>query len=113
MDGVSERPIGASRVELPVPGDYHRSAEVMPEADKSDFLKDQSNRFISKVRERMTPQEIQLSQQEKQQVESVIQNDPYVKNKIVSKWSVKEFEGTTVETRRKFDRIAGDFTFRS
>jgi uncharacterized protein YciI len=53
------------------------------------------------------------TEQEKQQVESVIQNDPYVKNKIVSKWSVKEFEGTTVETRRKFDRIAGDFTFRS
>ena len=53
------------------------------------------------------------TEQEKQQVESVIQNDPYVKNKIVSKWSVKEFEGTTVETRRKLDRIAGDFTFRS
>jgi uncharacterized protein YciI len=51
------------------------------------------------------------TEQEKQQVESVIQNDPYVKNKIVAKWSVKEFEGTTVETRRKFDRIAGDFTF--
>ena len=51
------------------------------------------------------------TEQEKQQVESVIQNDPYVKNKIVTKWSAKEFEGTTVETRRKFDRIAGDFTF--
>ena len=51
------------------------------------------------------------TEQEKQQVESVIQNDPYFKNKLVTKWSVKEFEGSTAETRRKFDRIAGDFTF--
>ena len=53
------------------------------------------------------------TEQNKSDVESVIQNDPYIKNKIVSKWSVKEFDGATVETKRKFDRIAGDFTFRS
>lgn len=53
------------------------------------------------------------TEQSKSDVESAIQSDPYVKNKIVSKWSVKEFDGTTIETKRKFDRIAGDFTFRS
>ena len=51
--------------------------------------------------------------QEKSQVESVIQNDPYIKNKLVSKWTVKEFDGATIESKRKFDRIAGDFSFRS
>ena len=53
------------------------------------------------------------TEQNKSDVESVIQNDPYIKNKLVSKWSVKEFDGPTIETKRKFDRIAGDFTFRS
>jgi uncharacterized protein YciI len=53
------------------------------------------------------------TEQNKADVESVIQNDPYIKNKIVSKWSVKEFDGATIESKRKFDRIAGDFTFRS
>ena len=53
------------------------------------------------------------SEKSQKEIEEVIKTDPYVTKNIVSKWSVKEFEGTTVETKRKFDRIASDFVFRS
>ena len=53
------------------------------------------------------------SEKSQKEIEEVIKTDPYVTKNIVSKWSIKEFEGTTVETKRKFDRIAGDFVFRS
>jgi hypothetical protein len=36
-----------------------------------------------------------------------------VKNKIVSGYSVKEFDGATIEMKRRFDRLATDFVFRS
>ncbi len=53
------------------------------------------------------------SEKSQKEIEEVIKTDPYVTKNIVNKWSVKEFEGTTVETKRKFDRIAADFVFRS
>ena len=46
-------------------------------------------------------------------VEAFVQNDPYVKNKLVSGYAIKEFDGSTVETKRRFERICGDFVFRS
>lgn len=39
-------------------------------------------------------------------IEQFVESDPYVKNKLVSKWSVKEFDGATIECKRKFDRVA-------
>jgi uncharacterized protein YciI len=47
---------------------------------------------------------------DKDYIEDFVTNDPYVKNNLVSKYEVKEFE---LESRRKFDRLSGDFVFRS
>lgn len=46
----------------------------------------------------------------KENVEEFVKNDPYVKNNLVSKYEIKEFE---VESSRRFERIASEFTYRS
>ena len=50
---------------------------------------------------------------DKKSVESFVESDPYIKNKIVSSYAIKEFDGSTVETKRRFERISGDFVYRS
>jgi uncharacterized protein YciI len=50
------------------------------------------------------------TESDKDSIEKFVQNDPYVKNKLVTKYEIKEFE---IESRRKFDRIAGEFAYRS
>lgn len=47
---------------------------------------------------------------DKSDIEKFVQSDPYVKNKIVSKYEIKEFE---IESKRKFDRMSLDFAYRS
>lgn len=49
---------------------------------------------------------------DKATVENFVNSDPYIKNKLVSGYAIKEFDGATVEMKRRFDRIAGDFVFR-
>lgn len=44
------------------------------------------------------------------EIEKFVENDPYVKNKIVAKYDIMEFE---IETKRRFDRMAADFAYRS
>ena len=46
-------------------------------------------------------------------VEQFVKDDPYVKNKIVAKYEIKEFDGATVQSRKQFDRLASEFMFRS
>jgi hypothetical protein len=46
-------------------------------------------------------------------VESFVENDPYMKAKIISGYAIKEFAGETIEMKRRFERLATDFTFRS
>ena len=46
-------------------------------------------------------------------VESFVQTDPYMKAKLISGYAIKEFAGETVEMKRRFERLATDFTFRS
>lgn len=46
-------------------------------------------------------------------VESFVQSDPYLKAKLISGYAIKEFDGATVEMKRRFDRIASDFMFKS
>ena len=47
---------------------------------------------------------------DKSAIESFVKNDPYVKNNIVTKFEIKEFDMTA---RKRFDRMAGDFLMRS
>ncbi|MFA5136188.1 MAG: hypothetical protein WC489_02245 [Patescibacteria group bacterium] len=47
-----------TRINLPVPGDYAQSAQIMNPADKSLYLSQQFDRFITKVRKGMSPEEI-------------------------------------------------------
>ena len=44
-------------------------------------------------------------------VEAFVQNDPYVQNKLVDNWSVKEF--ALKGARMEFDRLASEFVLRS
>lgn len=46
-------------------------------------------------------------------MEQFVRDDPYVKNKLVSEYRVKEFDGATVQSRKRFDRLATEFMFRS
>ena len=50
---------------------------------------------------------------DKSTIEGFVQRDPYVKNKLVSSYAIKEFDIETVEMKRRFDRISSEFTFRS
>lgn len=50
---------------------------------------------------------------DKKTVEDFVKNDPYVKSKITSDYAIKEFDGATVEMRKRFDRLSGDFVYRS
>jgi len=43
-------------------------------------------------------------------IENFVSNDPYVKNKLVTKYEVKEFEMTS---KKRFDRLSGEFLMRS
>lgn len=46
-------------------------------------------------------------------VESFVKGDPYVKSGIVEKFAIKEFDAATIEMKRRFERMATDFSFRS
>ena len=46
-------------------------------------------------------------------MESFVENDPYMKAKLISGYAIKEFAGETIEMKKRFDRLASDFTFRS
>jgi len=48
----------ALKISLPVAGDYSKPAQLMNPADKSLFLRQQTDRFILKARQYMTPKEI-------------------------------------------------------
>lgn len=50
---------------------------------------------------------------DRQHIDSFVKNDPYVKNKIVSEYRVKEFDIASVEMKRRFDSMTRDFSFRS
>ena len=50
---------------------------------------------------------------DKSAVEAFVKNDPYVLNKLVASYAIKEFDGSTVETRKRFERIASEFVYRS
>ena len=43
-------------------------------------------------------------------VESMVKSDPYVKNKIVDDYSIKEFD---MKIKKRFERLSGDFLYRS
>ena len=47
---------------------------------------------------------------DKTNIEEFVKNDPYVKNKLVSKYEIKEFE---IECSKRFERISSEFTYRS
>lgn len=47
---------------------------------------------------------------DQQFIENFVKNDPYVKNNLVTKYEVKEFEMTA---QKRFDRLSGDFLMRS
>lgn len=47
---------------------------------------------------------------DKKNIEEFVKNDPYVKNNLVSKYEIKEFE---IESDKKFERISSEFTYRS
>jgi len=49
----------SARAKLPVPGDYSKSSQIMNPADKSLYLSQQMDHFIVKVRQRMSPSEIE------------------------------------------------------
>lgn len=46
-------------------------------------------------------------------VENFVNSDPYIKNKLVAGYAIKEFDGSTIEMKRRFDRLASDFVFRN
>ena len=46
-------------------------------------------------------------------VEKFISSDPYVKNKIVTQYKIKEFDGATIQSKKQFDRLSSEFMFRS
>lgn len=47
---------------------------------------------------------------DKNHIESFVKNDPYVKQGFVSDYEIMEFD---IQSRKKFDRISGDFVYRS
>ncbi len=59
--GIDNPPVDALRatMQLAAPGDYTQSALLMSSADRSLYLQQQTNAFIGKIREKMTPSEIQ------------------------------------------------------
>ena len=46
-------------------------------------------------------------------VEGFVQSDPYLKSKLVSGYAIKEFDGTTIEMKKRFERLTTEFMFRS
>ena len=46
-------------------------------------------------------------------VEGFVQSDPYLKSKLVSGYAIKEFDVTTIETKKRFERLTTEFMFRS
>jgi hypothetical protein len=42
-----------------------------------------------------------------------VNSDPYVKGKLVQQYQIKEFDGATVEMKRRFDRFATEFVYRN
>ena len=50
---------------------------------------------------------------DKATVETFVKNDPYLKNKLVSGYAIKEFDGSTIEMKKRFDRLSTDFMFKS
>ncbi len=47
---------------------------------------------------------------ERQEIENFVANDPYVKNKLVKSFEIKEFD---ITTKKQFERMSGDFLVRS
>jgi uncharacterized protein YciI len=47
---------------------------------------------------------------DREAIEEFVKNDPYVKNNLVTKYEIKEFD---FASRRRFDRMSGDFLYRS
>lgn len=58
MPQTLEPGVASARAKLPVPGDYSKSSQMMNAADKSLYLSQQTDHFILKVRQRMSPSEI-------------------------------------------------------
>ena len=50
---------------------------------------------------------------DRQTVEQFVKSDPYVKGKLVQQYQIKEFDGATVEMKRRFDRFATEFVYRN
>lgn len=47
------------KIQIPVPGDFAQSALMMSPIDRAQFLRQQTDAFIGKVRETMSPSELQ------------------------------------------------------
>ena len=47
---------------------------------------------------------------DKASVEQFVNNDPYVKNKLVTSYEIKEFD---ITISKRFERISGDFLLRT
>ncbi len=47
---------------------------------------------------------------DKSLIEKHVNNDPYIQNKLVTDYEIKEFD---ITAKKRFDRMAGEFLMRS